>query len=194
MGDSGTKLSTTAYFALLSTDTGFKDFEADGLLGMAFSPISDGNPTFIQSLKAYRIITEEMLSMYLNYIGDHEGYGSPASNLEIGSYNFSKYSTSSTYTASIPLSSQAGYWQATAPTMMVGTLGFSNMEVIFDSGTSLILPDSVSYSSIINYLTGLYKCKQVSEDNAQMLVCTCKSVTDMPAFSITIGGTVFVVP
>lgn len=189
MGDTGIKSGTLTYFALVTQDSGFDHFDADGLLGLGFSGLSDNNPTFIQSLKSAGNITVASFSMYLNNLGPfgkHDGYGTPASNMQIGTYNLTKYSTSLVFTASIPVTSDPGYWQATVQGISIGTYSLGALSVIFDSGTSLIAADSISFSNIYNYLSGVYTC----QTDGNFIECDCSGGPASMSGLVVLIGTV----
>ena len=77
--------------------------------------------------------------MYLNNIGNAEGYGSFPSNLEIGSYNLTKYSKFGLFEVTIPIVMPAEFWKVVFDSIFIGTKKISQSEnSIIDSGTSLL--------------------------------------------------------
>ena len=173
------------------------NFNASGLLGLAFASLSDNNPPFIQELKTKGIIQSQIFAMYLNHIGNFGetvGYGSPASNLEIGSYSLETYSSASSWTVTVPVDSSSGFWQASISVSFGSGFVHASVTAIFDSGTSLITVDSTSFSSIQTYLTGLTTTSCSVDSISGFIQCTCSSLDGMPTLSVVVDTVVLIVP
>ena len=93
-------MNAWGYFDLVLSDKGFSNFNADGTLGLGLNVYETATPTFIDQLKTEGRINERIFAIYLNHLGrsgQYDGYGNPASSLEIGSYNLEKYSTDDSF-------------------------------------------------------------------------------------------------
>ena len=196
IGDKKDRLYASTYFVLANNDTGFDNFAADGVLGLGFNINSDGYPTFIDGLKNTGLISHSIFGMYLNSIGPFDaytGYGTPASNLEIGGYNLTAYSTSNEFIATANITNN-GYWSTTLSSITMGNHSFDNLNAIFDSGIPFIIPDSASYLALFEYLSTTYKCVAVSIAGLNLTNCPCTSAASMPGFNVTIGADTLEVP
>ena len=61
--------------------------EADGIMGLAFSSLSNAFPTGMDMLQKQGIISRRLFSIYLGTEGEYL-----LSNLQIGGYDIEKYS------------------------------------------------------------------------------------------------------
>ena len=164
---------------LIDQDSGFSG-QMDGILGLGFSGLSDNRPTFIQSLKSAGVIQSAVFSMYLSYDGFNSNI---SSNLEIGTYNLTKFSSNGAIVLTVPVKSSPGYWESTASYINLGKFIGEKIDVIFDSGTSLIIADIGSYNSIYSSLKQQYNCLTYSG----YIICPCADVNQMPSLLITFG-------
>ena len=189
IGAKGSRSSVNANFLLLSIDSGFQDYEADGILGLGMS----ATPNLVQSLKASKNITTAVFALYLNHLGnfgDHNAYGSPASNLQIGGYDLDTYSTTKSIAATAAVDFTQGQWLTTATEITIGGLTATDKQMIFDTSLAFIYPDSESFGAVYSYLSGLYSCAMTSG----FIACKCSETGNMPAVSITVGGVALEVP
>ena len=156
--------------------------------------MSDGYPTLIDQLQSSGLIVNRTFAIYLNYLGnlgEHKGYGNPSSSLEIGTYNLSKYSTTGAFITNITLSS-ATYWQAVINKISFLNYYFANPNVIFDTGTTLIVTDTSSnFNSIYYILSELYGNCQILQG---LIECSCKNATSLIGLNFTINNVVLTVP
>jgi len=192
-------LNTTSNFLLVTTATMSTDNDNvyDGILGLGFSSLNFNNPTLIDSLYASKAITSRLFALYLNRlgkIGDDEGYGSFPSTLEIGTFDYLKYTgNSSPEVFTFPITS-TGYWSTDKVTgLNLGAVSITApLPVIFDSGTSLIVIDTTSFLKLYSALNEDYTC--ALSDDGSLLACYCKSTSDMPNMVLTSTLYEFTIP
>jgi Eukaryotic aspartyl protease len=198
----GDGLSAQGYFTLVyenNIQLFYKYFNIDGILGLGFSGLSGGYSTFVSSLKAAGVINRALFAMYLNHLevyNSTQGYGNPSSNLEIGSYNLSKYSSTNEILVNVSIinpnlysSINPGFWQAVFDTANIGGVVFTMKSFIFDSGTSLIAVDANSYSQIFKH----YNSKMTCSINGAIF-CECSPLIPLDSFSFVIDGKNLTVP
>lgn len=188
-----------AYFVLVAQNSGQRSYKADnthGILGLGLSKLSNGWPTFIGSLKASGIIDRAVFSMYLAYPEPNaREYNTLASNLEIGSYDLNKYSTGevlvnlSIINPDLYPNINPGYWQAYIDTASIAGIIFIGPSVIFDSGTSLIVVDSFSYTLIYTHYRSVGDCIENG-----LITCTCSSLSALDSFYFVSNGKTLSVP
>ena len=191
IGDSTRYTANNTYFVVVTQDSGFLDYELDGLLGLAFNPLSDGNPTFVESLKSEGTIKNAIIAMFINNIGfTNDGYGAPPSNLQIGSYNLSTYSTSSSFIVVAPVVDSSGFWTVSLGSMYLGEYQLNSVpdSVIIDSGTSYMTMPSAYYDLMQTYLitNSGHSCSYSSLEST--IVCACASPSNLMGLSVEING------
>ncbi|OMJ77664.1 hypothetical protein SteCoe_22704 [Stentor coeruleus] len=182
-------LSTSASFILVDMDNGFKSFGADGVLGLGFNQDSNNTLTFMDNLKKSGLISHKVFAMYINFRNfDGKGNGNPASNLMIGSYNISKYSSSPnviiTYNLYNPTSGFSGLWIVNPMEVTLGGALFNgSASVIFDSGSPYIYtPEGDYYDIAINIMASMgVGCKIYNK----IIRCTVKDRKILPSLSFS---------
>ncbi|OMJ78443.1 hypothetical protein SteCoe_21726 [Stentor coeruleus] len=190
-------LSTTANFVLVYNDTGFDDAEYDGIIGLGFKGISNNISTFMDNLKLAGKITSKQFAMYINFRDfKGHGYGSPSSNLMIGSSNITKYSSNPSIIYNFPISpidSIYEFWQVNSFTVKFGTFELSTgTQAIFDSGTSLILSPPGFLDTAISALSSLGLVCAVTDYST--IVCKCKDRKILPDLEFTYNSQTVSIP
>ena len=153
--------------------------------------MSDGNETFVESLKRSGAIKSSIIAMYINNVGfEYDGYGDPPSNLQIGSYDLSKYSTSSSFTVVAPVILPPDYWNIEISSVYIGNFQINSLTnvTIIDSGTSFLYIPSDNYYLLQNYLI-LDSGKDCDYDWIDgSIACICKSVNELMGFTAEVNG------
>lgn len=174
-------------------DYGFKNFGADGVLGLGFSANSNNTLTFMDNLKKSGLISNKVFAMYINFRNfEGTGYGNPPSNLMIGSYNISKYSSSPnviiTYPLYNPPSGFSGLWIVSPMEVTLGGVLFNgSANVIFDSGSDFIYtPEGNYYDLAIKIMASKgIGCK--INDN-KIVRCNVNDRETLPSLNFTFDG------
>lgn len=173
-------LAANAYFVLATKDNLTavdKGDLPDGILGLGFRELSDGYDTLVDSLAQQGVIKKRVFALYLNRLGEiggQSGYGSKPSSLEIGSYDINKYSHSSHLIVTQDIYPNLGFWFAQVNFELMD-LKIKHVPVIYDSGTTLIVVDTMTYANIYNYVAESNTCLEYG-----LIFCQCDSADDMP--------------
>ena len=118
---------------LATSDGSLDGLESDGILGLGFSGLSDGYPTFVQNLKAQGEIDSAVFSLYLN----HWDNAYMESAMTIGGFDAETYGQGQMTT--INIISYPGFWMSSVSKLIVaGNQAGSENTAIFDTGTSYI--------------------------------------------------------
>lgn len=171
----------------MSDDSG----DYDGILGLGFKQLNYGLPTFIDSLLASKSIKRRVFAIYLNNLGklgEDSGYGDNPSTLEIGSYDYKKYTGTSNPKVNTVQITNTGYW-STNDLISLSIDGLSLTiagSIIFDSGTTLIVIDTLSFASIYSYLSDDYNC--ILNDDSTFMGCKCSSSSSMPSMNFNFNS------
>lgn len=184
-------ISTSALFVLVKTDKGFKDFEADGILGLGFKGLSNGNLTLMDNLKNSGKIASKQFAMYINFRDfDGTGYGNPPSNLMIGTSNITMYSSNPNILCTYPIDQNAvtneGFWQVNDFTVSYnGAILTSTATIIFDSGTSYIyIPTVYVDLALASLLASGFNCELTI---FYSIGCKCKDRKLLPDIQFNIN-------
>lgn len=187
--DDNNTISAKAYFVLVTEDSLPKSFKSvDGILGLGFKELSDDYETLIDSLYEEKKINRRIFALYLNHLGDigqQQGYGNKPSTMQIGAYDIKKYSPNGK-TSTIKLFGDTGFWYSDISSFRLGNYEVTNIPVIFDSGTTLMIFDSNTYSNLFYTLSSNHYCIDVG-----VIACECHSKDDMPRLHFKIGGSEF---
>lgn len=154
------------------------DKQNDGLLGLAFSSINTVKPrpqnTFFDTVKSQ--LSQPLFAVTLK----HNAPGT----YDFGFVDPSKYTGSLAYTA---VDSSQGFWMFTADGYKAGSSTGGSIQGIADTGTTLmLLPD--------NIVTAYYKQVSGATDNQSAGGYTFDCSTQLPDFTLTVGGYNAVVP
>ncbi|KAF8706832.1 Acid protease, partial [Rhizoctonia solani] len=134
------------YFSAVTSESeSFASDPSDGLVGLAFSSISQiGQPTIIQNLYSSGVISEPTFGFKL---------ASSGAELYIGGADESLYTGDITYS---PLTSES-YWLTTGSAAVGGSSAYSG-GMIIDSGTTLIVGPADSVASFWSAVDGAEAC------------------------------------
>ncbi|CAE6481261.1 unnamed protein product, partial [Rhizoctonia solani] len=134
------------YFSAVTSESdSFASDPSDGLVGLAFSSISQiGQPTIIENLYSSGVISEPTFGFKLTSSG---------AELYIGGADESLYTGSITYS---PLTSES-YWLTTGSATVDGASAYSG-GMIIDSGTTLVVGPSDSVESFWASVDGASTC------------------------------------
>ena len=174
-------------FVLINYDKDLDSLNSDGLLGLGFSLLSDGVPTFIDNLRSQGQISESVFSFYISN-SDNEFMQSV---FTIGEYDTSKYGDG--YERTIEIDPSFGYWVAILDSFSVDSQSLNRKQgyAIIDLGSSLIsLPNSIykKYSKQVQNTNSL--CYDIG-----YLVCDCTfgDYSSFPDLTLNFNGEDFVI-
>lgn len=92
--------------------------------------------------------------------------------------------------ASVQISSSPGYWMGKVDKITIDGYAIENIEVIFDSGTSLITMSSKDFNDLHQELSKKLVCPVEST----LIGCLCGGSIRVPEMVVMIGSTPLVVP
>ncbi|CAE6444159.1 unnamed protein product [Rhizoctonia solani] len=138
--------ATNQYFSAVTSESqSFASDPSDGLVGLAFSSISQiGQPTIIETLYSSGVISEPTFGFKLTSSGPE---------LYLGGTDESLYSGDISYS---PLTSQS-YWLTSGSATVDGSSAYSG-GMIIDSGTTLVVGPSDSVASFWSAVDGASAC------------------------------------
>jgi hypothetical protein len=191
IGSPTQKLSTLAYFGLITADDG-NFLDMDGILGLGFKNLSDGNPTFVDMLQQSQVIRNRVFALYLNTGPYNESeYGSPASYLQIGGYDLKTYSTAATFEAVFDVTEAAWWTVAFTSCSMNGTIIATDFTGIFDSGTSLTWAPFDPFVEIYYFLVNTTARNCTFDFYYYLILCDDTNSTTLPGLTLrTSTGTI----
>lgn len=187
--DDNYTLVAKAYFVLVGRDSLPKGFKSvDGILGLGFKELSDDYETLIDSLFVEDMIERRIFALYLNHLGEmgeQQGYGKEPSSMQIGAYDLKKYAPNGK-TSTIGLNGNTGFWYSSISEFRLGNYELTNIPVIFDSGSTLIIIDTSTYTNLFYTISSSHNCIDVG-----LIACECHSKDDMPRLHFKIGSVDF---
>jgi hypothetical protein len=192
IGSFPNNLTANATFVLITRNQGTFD-HIDGVMGLAFNKLSNGVPTFIDSLKITGVITRRVFGFYINS-ASFSGfeYGSPASNLQIGGYDLQTYSTSTTFKAVFHVS-EAQQWNVSFISCEIDIgipLAFI-FNGIFDSATALTVIPGSAFSMLYYWLVQSQGRLCWIDSDSLLIVCQDKERATLPGLTlVTITGNI----
>ena len=153
-------------FILSYKDNDLDGLTSDGLLGLGFNSLSEGYPTFIETLYNQGAIHKKVFSLYLN----HYNLDSLESAFTIGGYDSYKYGQGSAKKVSIDKS--YGFWLGIVQNTAIGGYSRANPSYgIYDIGTSLLMGPLIEVSNIKNTIKA--KSGALCYDYGY-LICACE--------------------
>lgn len=179
-------LNATQYFILVNQTADFDGIKADGILGLAFSSLSDDYPTYIQTLKSQGLIQNATFSFYLSDDGFLSVDTTPESAFTIGGYDVKEYANNSAiHWMKIY---ETGYWTLPLSKVHYGgvDLGGPASYAIIDTGTSLIMGPSDKVSKITEIIQK--KHKGVCMIIEGFTICECSSADEFNGLSLIMEG------
>lgn len=172
-------------FVTVTASRGFGVLQTDGLLGLGFNSLSDGHPTYVETLKQQGVISQALFAVYLS---DSE-YGADwsarhTSTITFGSYDLSTY-TNSQELVRIPLISGEGHWTVPLDAVLVGNTDVLDIasSAIIDTGTSYLLGPYQETQVLLQSLNP--SCHKTSE----AFFCPCDA--DLPTITFVLDGRSF---
>jgi len=156
----------------------------DGILGLGFSRLSNGYPTFLDSMKEQGIIQNKVFSLYLG--SDPTSNGDETGAFLLGGYdphymkgNFSYFTVN-----------DSNYWAVNLKSSKMGDRLLPmprNSKAIIDSGTSLISFPPSTIKGIFDHFSSIGIVCSIGY-SAQM-ACDCpNSFDDFPNITLTFDG------
>ena len=174
--------------ALTSHFYGF-DYRMNGVVGLGIN-VLNSEINVLNQLKSSGVISQKVVGLYLNSIGENEGLGKPASNVVIGGYNTSYMLDPSEleYFDLIPNAKNV-----TIPVEGVQVAGNFTHDVlatiIFTINSFSMYVDSVTYEYIWDSFSQKYKCwRQIG------FYCYFGNTTEVPGIDIIVNGKNLVLP
>lgn len=169
-------------FILVNRDEDLDGLDADGVLGLAFDSLSDGYPTFVQTLKAQGVIDKAIFSFYLNDNDFSDEDVEPRSEVMIGGYDAAKYTSSQTIHWMKVFNS--GYWSITLSKVKFGDAYLEGPAAvaIIDTGTSLLIGPSDQVAQINKAIFKKHNDYCATTDEG-LTLCECDKIKDIKGLS-----------
>ncbi len=163
-------------FILVNKDKDLEGTAADGILGMAFSELSEGHSPLVYNMFSSGSIETASFAVY---IGNND-YGRKSEEIEstvtFGGHELSKYSSESSFNY-VNLR-PTGYWSIDVESIKVdGSVIASQALAILDTGTSLLIAPQADVKSIHHKISN--NVKSCSTEGG-LLVCSCSSFDGFP--------------
>ena len=169
-----------------SDDALFEGLIVRNSQGFGFAILSDGVPTFVDSLKAQGVISQRVFSFYLSNSSYYTNEYDTESECIIGEVDTSHASGDLTY---IPIYGTPAFWSVAINSVYLGSTNL-NIEYhvgILDTGTSLlVVPEKDAYA-ILDALDNAGNCG-VTTSGMIGCDCTSYSVSDYPTMILSLGG------
>ncbi|OMJ69314.1 hypothetical protein SteCoe_32995 [Stentor coeruleus] len=171
-------------FVLVNKDS--DDMESDGLVGLAFSELSDGYSTFIENLVSQGEIDAPIFAFYFS---DNEV---ETSVLTLG--GFDSTWTEGKTKQTISINKTDGYWGFNVDSVSYSgeIISSETHQSILDTGTSAICIPKNIYQNVINSITKGKNCV-VIYDNSTSCECVEGEYNDYEKLSIKIGQEEFLI-
>lgn len=179
-------------FVLITGSNGFDVMLSDGLLvttrqGLGFNPLSDGQPTLVETLKQQGVIPRALFGIFLS----NSEYGADwsarsTSFISFGSYNLSAYSYSKEL-VHIPLIPGEGHWTVSLDALLIDDIDVLDVSssAIIDTGTSYLVGPQQEVEMLIKALPAT--CKFINYS----LICPCNA--HLPTLTFVMNQHKFVV-
>lgn len=150
---------------LMKKSLGMWALRADGIVGLAFDTLCDGQITLVENFKSQGIIDNSIFAIYFN-----DGKGDLSSSISFGTWDTHKYSYGLEFTY-IRVYSQSGLW------------AFVLNSVLF--GTEEVLEDGKGQASILDSGTSYLMCPNNHFEVIRKAICStriCELSVDVIAF------------
>ncbi|KAB5590488.1 Aspartic protease [Ceratobasidium theobromae] len=171
----GLSATNQSFSAVTLESWSFSSDPSDGIMGLAFSSISNiGSPTPIESLAAQGKVSSPVFSMYL---------ASNSSALYVGGINPSVYSGNITF---LELTSKT-WWLINGTSSVGGTQAYSGGMTV-DSGTTLIVGPFESVDAWWANVPGASRCPETICEGRGFYTFPCNSP---PSISFTFSGVTY---
>ncbi|XP_017001713.2 lysosomal aspartic protease [Drosophila takahashii] len=163
--------------AIAEPGTAFVDTIFDGIIGMAFAPLSGGITTPFDNIVQQGLVQRPVFSVYLR----REGTSDFGGEVIWGGVDRSIYRGCINY---VPVSMPA-YWQFTVNSAKIeGTLLCNGCQAIADTGTSLIVVPLRAYNTINRLLNA-------TDSGEGEAFVDCSNLCNLPNMQLNIGGSVY---
>ena len=173
-------------FVLVDQDYNLDGLQADGLMGLAFSGLSGGHPTFVESLKSQGQISNATFSIYLsNPIDPYL-----ESSFIIGGSDAEQYGIGEM--ERIDVSTNMGYWLVVVGTIRIDGVAHGSQHIgILDTGTSMLFGPSAQVNAIKD---AIIKSVGTCTDDSY-LFCTCEGgdLSSFPVIEFVVGEQSFAI-
>lgn len=177
---------------MLAYSSDFNGLEADGLVGLAFSSVTESGPTVIETLKSQGLIEAAVFSVYLS--DDDSSAEGNESALVVGGYDLAMYGHNATerdirYLDVLP---QSVLWEVALDSVKFGDhlLSYGASSAVFDTGASMLLGPGALVASLFAFMNERYSCK--FDKNTDMLICGCNY--GYPDLVFELEGEAFYIP
>ncbi|KAJ3345927.1 hypothetical protein HDU83_003564 [Entophlyctis luteolus] len=182
----------------------------DGILGLAYDGglISPGissteSTTILANLASQGLLTNSYFCLWFNQssvitntkLNDPNGgvisFGTADTTLYTGSFSFVPVVSTPITVSSGTSETITFYWAVDASSVSIGTRALtipSSLQVIVDSGTTLLALDSSTLSQVV---TQLKTVTTVRSTTSGLYVVSCSQVSSLPTFSFTLGSSSF---
>ncbi|KAJ3380291.1 hypothetical protein HDU84_006034 [Entophlyctis sp. JEL0112] len=179
----------------------------DGILGLAYSGgliqpgiLSTESPTILANLASEGLLNNNYFCLWFNQSSVISNFQSSDPNggiLSVGIADTTLYSGSFDFfpIVSIPMMNSDGttenalfFWAVNVASASFGTValaGPSGLQVVIDSGSTLIAVDSSTLSSILLELSSVTTLRDFGNG---IYVVSCSNVADLPSFSFSFGS------
>lgn len=175
-------------FILVDSEEDNDGMNADGILGLGFSKLSDGYPTYMDTLKAEGALDNAIFSIFLNDDKFKNVDTKPESAIILGGYSLSEYAKPGLNESSIAWLEvlDTGYWSVSLDQLNYGAnlVNDTQISAILDTGTSLIYGPSNQVLQIKTLLAEKHDC----EEYQGMSYCKCSSVSDFEDLTFKMSG------
>ena len=176
----GNKFDIKNQIIMLATNIEIDGVAFDGILGLGFTSLADGIPTFLDNLKDQNIIKSKVFSLYLK--DNFRSNGNIDSELIIGGYD-AKYMLEPKFTFYNVVSDY--YWAISLKQFMIGNFSLNimkNTQVLIDSGTSLMVIPFNYFRYLEIIFNAINPGCQLKEG---MIFCPCNGdVSEFPIITI----------
>lgn len=186
MGYHGSSFKATVDFLLVDYCNYYQKTHVGGVLGLG---VNSTNPLqILNSLKTSGIISQKVVGIFLNSVGNNLEFGSPRSNMILGGYDLS-YSISPSSLFYIRLDTIYPGWITSVSGLYSASVGISYKNIAyFDMTVYSLQVDSGTYNQILTLLPS-YSCISGYYRKIFMYYCLFKErYPDLPSLYITLGG------
>lgn len=177
--------ATQQGFVLVETEDSALQVEGiNGMLGLAFSALSNGVTTYVQNLKSQGQISSALFSIYLSN-DNYTDIPDLKSNIIFGGSDVASYAHKNSGSVKY-IDVIAAYWEVKLKKVKFDgdNIDTTADYAVLDTGTSLIVAPPDDYSYIVKQLEQDYKVHIVDGN----LAFSCSDTSDMPDMELTLGS------
>ena len=174
---------------LMKKSLGMWALRADGLVGLAFNSLCDGQITLVENFKSQGIIDNSVFAIYFN---DTKGKGELSSSISFGTWDTHKYSYGQEFTY-IRVYSQSGLWTFVLNSVLFGTEEViedgKGQASILDSGTSYLMCPNSHFEVIRKAVCATRMCELAVDLIA--FPCVASDIALLPVMTFRLDGNDF---